>query len=206
MLSGLLIILNILVCIALIAVVLMQRSEGGGFAGGSPTGLVTARGASDLLTRTTWVLFATFMALSLGLTLLGAHDRATSGLIEKLKLQQVNPAAAPQTPAPAPPAGQGDSSTPAPSAPFSPFGAAPRRRLPRRSQSAGPGPRPGRQGVATKRQTPRTRRRRRLQRPPPRRRSPRRRLAPAAATGPSGRHEAPRRKSDPNAPVSTGQP
>jgi len=124
MLSGLLIILNVVVCIALIAVVLMQRSEGGAFgSGGSPTGLVTARGASDLLTRTTWVLFATFMALSLGLTLLGAHDRATSGLIEKLKLQQINPAAAPQKPEPAAPTGQ--DGAPAPSAPFSPFGAAP---------------------------------------------------------------------------------
>jgi preprotein translocase subunit SecG len=123
MLSGLLIILNILVCIALIAVVLLQRSEGGAFgSGGSPTGLVTARGAGDLLTRTTWILFATFLALSLGLTLLGAHDRATSSLIEKMKLQQVNPAAVALKPEPAAPVGQG---APAPSTPFSPFGAAP---------------------------------------------------------------------------------
>jgi len=91
MLSGLLITLNILVCIALIGVVLLQRSEGGAFGMGSgPTGLITARGAGDLLTRTTWVLFALFLALSLGLTLLGAHDRATSSVIEKLKLQQAN--------------------------------------------------------------------------------------------------------------------
>ena len=123
MLSGLLIILNILVCIALIAVVLLQRSEGGAFgSGGSPTGLVTARGAGDLLTRTTWILFATFLALSLGLTLLGAHDRSTSSLIEKLKLQQLNPAAVTQKPPPSSPPGQG---APAPSTPFSPFGAAP---------------------------------------------------------------------------------
>jgi preprotein translocase subunit SecG len=91
MLSGLLITLNILVCIALIGVVLLQRSEGGAFGmGGGPTGLITARGAGDLLTRTTWILFALFLALSLGLTLLGAHDRATSSVIEKLKLQQAN--------------------------------------------------------------------------------------------------------------------
>jgi preprotein translocase subunit SecG len=123
MLSGLLIILNILVCIALIAVVLLQRSEGGAFgSGGSPTGLVTARGAGDLLTRTTWILFATFLALSLGLTLLGAHDRSTSSLIEKMKLQQLNPAAATPKPQPAPPIGQG---APTPNTPFSPFGAAP---------------------------------------------------------------------------------
>lgn len=92
MLSGLLIVLDILVCIALVAVVLLQRSEGGAFGmGGGPTGLVTARGAGDLLTRTTWVLFSLFLALSVGLTLLGAHDRATSSVLERLKLQQANP-------------------------------------------------------------------------------------------------------------------
>jgi preprotein translocase subunit SecG len=92
MLSGLLITLDIIVCMALIGVVLMQRSEGGAFGmGGGPTGLVTARGAGDLLTRTTWILFALFLALSLGLTLLGAHDRATSSIVEKLKLQHANP-------------------------------------------------------------------------------------------------------------------
>jgi preprotein translocase subunit SecG len=92
MLSGLLITLDILVCVCLIAIVLMQRSEGGAFGmGGGPTGLVTARGAGDLLTRTTWILFGAFLAISLSLTLLGAHDRATSSIVEKLKLQHANP-------------------------------------------------------------------------------------------------------------------
>jgi preprotein translocase subunit SecG len=115
MLSGLLIVLDILVCVALIGVVLLQRSEGGAFGmGGGPTGLVTARGASDLLTRTTWILFALFLGLSLALTLLGAHDRASSSMLERLKLQQINPGAASQPHAPAAPA---PSSAPAPSAP-----------------------------------------------------------------------------------------
>jgi preprotein translocase subunit SecG len=91
MLSGLLITIDIIICIALIGVVLMQRSEGGAFGmGGGPTGLVTARGAGDLLTRITWGLFAAFLVLSFGLTLLGAHDRATSSIVEKLKLQHAN--------------------------------------------------------------------------------------------------------------------
>src|SRR5579864_5634292 len=106
MLTGLLVTLDILVCIALIGVVLLQRSEGGAFGmGGGPTGLITTRGAGDLLTRSTWVLFSLFLVISLGLTLLGEHDRASSGVIQKLKLQQVNPNALNQpapTPAPAP--------------------------------------------------------------------------------------------------------
>jgi len=103
MLSGLLITLDIFVCIGLVIVVLLQRSEGGAFGmGGGPTGLITARGAGDLLTRTTWVLFTLFIVLSLGLSLLGAHDRATSSLLEKLKLQQANPTVLSQ-PIPQPP-------------------------------------------------------------------------------------------------------
>jgi len=101
--STLLIAIDILVCFALICVVLLQRSEGGAFGmGGGPTGLVTARGAGDLLTRTTWILFGLFLALSLGLTLLGAHDRATSSIVEKLKLQHANPNALNQPTAPPP--------------------------------------------------------------------------------------------------------
>jgi len=117
MLTGLLITLNVLVCIALIGVVLLQRSEGGAFGMGSgPTSMITARGAGDLLTRTTWILFGLFMAISLTLTLLGAHDRATSSMLEKLKLQQVNPNALIQkAPAPTPtPAAPPPLSAPAP--------------------------------------------------------------------------------------------
>lgn len=101
--STLLISIDILVCIALICIVLLQRSEGGAFGmGGGPTGLVTARGAGDLLTRTTWILFGLFLAISLTLTLLGAHDRSSSSIVEKLKLQHANPNALNQ-PAPPPP-------------------------------------------------------------------------------------------------------
>src|SRR5271169_3388014 len=119
MLSGLLITLNVLVCIALIGVVLLQRSEGGAFGmGGGPTGLITARGAGDLLTRTTWVLFCLFLGFSLSLTLLSAHDRASSSVIERLKLQQANPNALNQ---PRPEAPASGAPNPQSEAPISPF-------------------------------------------------------------------------------------
>ncbi len=91
MLRDLLLILNMLVCLALIGVVLLQRSEGGALGSGSPTGLVTARGAGDLLTRTTWVLFGLFLALSLALTLLGGRERSSQAILQRLKSQSVNP-------------------------------------------------------------------------------------------------------------------
>jgi preprotein translocase subunit SecG len=95
MLLDLLLTLNCIVCLALIGVVLLQRSEGGALGGGgSPTGLVTTRGAGDLLTRATWVLFAMFLTLSLSLTLLGGRERSNQAIIDRLKLQSINPDAA----------------------------------------------------------------------------------------------------------------
>jgi|GEM_PF-58374 len=110
MLLGLLLTLNIMVCLALIGVVLLQRSEGGALGtGGSPTGLITTRGAGDLLTRTTWILFVLFLSLSLALTLLGGRSRSDQATINGLKGLTVNPDALRKamTPAaPAAPAGQ----------------------------------------------------------------------------------------------------
>jgi len=84
--------LNGLICVLLIGVVLLQRSEGGALGGGgSPSGLVTTRGAGDLLTRTTWVLFTAFLVLSLSLTLLGGRERSSQGILNRLKLQSINP-------------------------------------------------------------------------------------------------------------------
>jgi preprotein translocase subunit SecG len=102
MLLNLLLTLNVLVCLALIAVVLLQRSEGGALGGGSPTGLVTTRGAGDLLTRTTWILFATFLTLSLALTLLGAHERSDRATLNRLKDLSINPDSIKRPQAPTP--------------------------------------------------------------------------------------------------------
>src|SRR5580698_3582403 len=114
MLSGLLITVDIIIGIALIGVVLMQRSEGGAFGmGGGPTGLITTRGAGDLLTRTTWILFSMFLILSLALTLLGGRQRSSEAILNRLKAESVNPdALSRRTPAPVP--GQPPVSAPAP--------------------------------------------------------------------------------------------
>src|SRR5579859_5992818 len=128
MLLGLLLTLNILVCLALIGVVLLQRSEGGALGGGGgPTGLVTTRGAGDLLTRTTWVLFAMFLTLSLSLTLLGGRERSSQAIINRLKLQSINPDTLNKRPAGQP----------------APAGAAPGEATPPPVQAATPAPAPG---------------------------------------------------------------
>jgi preprotein translocase subunit SecG len=61
-----LLIVQTLVAAAMVAVILMQRSEGGGLGvGGSPAGLMSARGAADFLTRATAVLATLFVLLSI---------------------------------------------------------------------------------------------------------------------------------------------
>ena len=57
-----------IVAAALVGVILMQRSEGGGLGvGGSPSGMLSARGAADFLTRSTKWLAVLFVVLSIGL-------------------------------------------------------------------------------------------------------------------------------------------
>jgi preprotein translocase subunit SecG len=69
-----LLIVQTLVALALITVILMQRSEGGGLAGGgSPSGLMTARGAADFLTRATTILAILFVALCIVLAAMAAQ-------------------------------------------------------------------------------------------------------------------------------------
>ena len=60
-----------LVAAALVGVILMQRSEGGGLGvGGSPSGMLSARGAADFLTRATAILATIFVVLSIVLAAL----------------------------------------------------------------------------------------------------------------------------------------
>ncbi|MEG3086397.1 preprotein translocase subunit SecG [Sphingomonas sp. PB4P5] len=69
-----LLVIHAIVAAALVAVILMQKSEGGGLGtGGSPSGLMSARGAADFLTRSTAVLASAFVVLSIVLAVLAAN-------------------------------------------------------------------------------------------------------------------------------------
>jgi preprotein translocase subunit SecG len=95
-----LLIVHLFVTLALIGVVLIQRSEGGGLGIGSSQGMgsfMSGRGTANLLTRTTAILAAVFMALSLVLALL---NKGTSGVGSSILDNPPPPAATtPATPA-----------------------------------------------------------------------------------------------------------
>ena len=68
-------ILQALVAAGLVTVILMQRSEGGGLGiGGSPSGMLSARGAADFLTRSTRWLAIAFVGLSIVLAAIAAES------------------------------------------------------------------------------------------------------------------------------------
>lgn len=73
-------VIHLLVAIALVGTVLIQRSEGGGLGmGGGMGGFMTGRATANLLTRATAILAASFMVTSIALALLaGAHPSTRS--------------------------------------------------------------------------------------------------------------------------------
>jgi preprotein translocase subunit SecG len=125
-----LIVVHLMVVVALIVTVLLQRSEGGalGIGGGGGTGgLFTGRGQANALTRATAILAAIFFVTSVALTVMASYGRAPSsifegvtpptapagqpasggGVLDQLKQLQQSPATPPAAPAaPEPPRSQ----------------------------------------------------------------------------------------------------
>ena len=94
-------VVHAIVAAALVGVILMQRSEGGGLAGGgNPAGLMSARGAADFLTRTTTILAVLFVSLSIALAAIAITNRAPKELDTSLAAK---PTSAPAVPASAVP-------------------------------------------------------------------------------------------------------
>jgi preprotein translocase subunit SecG len=99
--TAVLLLIHLFVTIALIGVVLIQRSEGGGLGIGSSQGMgsfMSGRGTANLLTRTTAILGAMFFGLSMALALL---NKGTTGVGHSLL--DITPATAPAHTAPVPP-------------------------------------------------------------------------------------------------------
>ena len=120
------IIIHLIIVSAMIGVVLLQRSEGGGLGIGSGGGFLTSRGTANVLTRTTAIFAALFFVTSLVLSILAGMERKPTSVLQG----QTPPAGQPAAPGtPAPPAGgildtlrggQAPAGAPAPAAPAGP--------------------------------------------------------------------------------------
>ncbi|EJM98054.1 preprotein translocase subunit SecG [Phyllobacterium sp. YR531] len=129
------IVIHLLIVLALVGVVLVQRSEGGGLGIGGGSGLMTARGAANVLTRATAILATGFFITSLALGIMSRFSEtptdilnriptttgsqpagqppASGGILNQLGGESSNAPATPAAPAP-------ESSAPAPATPAAP--------------------------------------------------------------------------------------
>ena len=93
-----LLIVQTLVAASLVAVILMQRSEGGGLGvGGSSSGFMTARGAADFLTRSTAVVGGAFIILSIVLAAVAGASAKPTTIDTSLATQRPAPITQPVT-------------------------------------------------------------------------------------------------------------
>jgi len=78
-----LIVIHLMIVSAMIGLVLIQKSEGGGLGmGGGGGGFLTSRGTSNVLTRTTAILAGSFFVTSLALSILAGLDRAPRSILQ----------------------------------------------------------------------------------------------------------------------------
>lgn len=95
-----LLVVHFIIAACLVIVILMQKSEGGGLGmGGSPSGLMSARGAADFLTRATAVLASLFVLLSIVMAVIAATSHRTS-IDTSLARKSSAPPISSQAPAP----------------------------------------------------------------------------------------------------------
>ena len=86
--TSVVLVVHLILAIALVCIILLQRSEGGalgmgGGSGGSMGGFMSGRATADLLTRSTAFLAAAFMTTSLMLAILASDDREQGSILDK---------------------------------------------------------------------------------------------------------------------------
>ena len=121
--TAVIIVIHLIIVISLIAVVLLQKSEGGGLGIGSSGGFLSSRGTANVLTRTTAYLALAFFGTSLALSWLASFERKPASLLNTGAPGQSQPA--PGTGSPLVPGGGGllkqlqekEAQPPAPSGP-----------------------------------------------------------------------------------------
>jgi len=78
------IVIHLMVVLALVGVVLLQRSEGGGLGIGGGSGFMTARGAANALTRATAILAVAFFATSLTLSIMARYQERATDILDNV--------------------------------------------------------------------------------------------------------------------------
>lgn len=92
--ENVILVVHLLLALALIGAVLLQRSEGGGLGlgggGGGGGGLVSSRAAGTALGKLTWALAIAFIATSITLTIFAAQNSASSSVLDQIGIERSN--------------------------------------------------------------------------------------------------------------------
>ncbi|WP_163849353.1 preprotein translocase subunit SecG [Pseudooceanicola aestuarii] len=92
-------IVHLILALALIGVVLLQRSEGGGLGmGGGGGGAVSGRAAATALGKVTWGLAIAFIITSLTLTIIAAEKSAGTSVLDRFGTPEASEPADPTAP------------------------------------------------------------------------------------------------------------
>lgn len=83
-----LIVIHLMIVLALVGVVLLQRSEGGGLGIGGGSGFMTARGAANALTRATAILATLFFVTSLTLSIIARYGEKPIDILDRAPATQ----------------------------------------------------------------------------------------------------------------------
>ena len=105
--------IHLLIVLALIGVVLLQRSEGGGLGVGGGGGAMSGRSAATALGKLTWILGFGLFATSITLTIIAAQNAAGSSVLDRIvDAPIVAPQETPVDNTALPAAGAGDDTAP----------------------------------------------------------------------------------------------
>jgi preprotein translocase subunit SecG len=77
-----------MVVLALVGVVLIQRSEGGGLGIGGGSGFMSARGTANALTRTTAILATLFFVTSMAIGILSRYESKPTDILDQIPASQ----------------------------------------------------------------------------------------------------------------------
>ncbi len=98
------IVIHLMVVLAMIGLVLLQRSDGGALGiGGGGGNFLSGRGAGNVLTRSTAIFAGAFFATSIALTVLARMESRPSDILDRLGAPAPVTAPAPAAPAPGTP-------------------------------------------------------------------------------------------------------
>ena len=97
--ENVILVVHLILALALIGLVLLQRSEGGGLGMGGGGGIATGRSATTPMAKLTWGLAVAFIATSITLTILAARNSAETSVLDRIVDAPASAPTAPELPA-----------------------------------------------------------------------------------------------------------